>query len=97
MKPSTDRCISHQRLVSSGTADVQTATVPKGTSHIDIAVETTNARVTFDGSDPSVASAPSLVFFAGQQPIFKPLGQGSQIKFCSAVAGSSVLQVAYYT
>jgi hypothetical protein len=94
VKPSTDRCIGHQRLTSSGTSDVQTATVPKGTSHLGLAVETTNARVTFDGSDPS--SGVGLPYYAGQLPVFIPLGQGSIPKFCSAVAGSSILQLAYY-
>lgn len=97
MKPSTDRCLSHERLVSANTADVQTATLPKGTSHIGLAVETTNARVTFDGSDPSAAQAPSLVYLAGQQPIFIPLGQGTTIKHCSTAGTSAVLQLAYYS
>jgi len=97
VKPSTDRCISHERLSSSGTADVKTATLPKGTSHIGLAVETTNARVTFDGSDPSAASAPSLVYLAAQVPVFIPLGQGTTVKFCSTAAAVSILQLAYYS
>ncbi len=97
MKPSTHRAISHERLVSTGVADVKTATLPKNTSAVDIAVETTAARVTYDSSDPSAANAPSLVIPAGQVPMFRPLGPGTVIRFASAVAGSSVLQIAYYT
>lgn len=96
MKPSTDRCLSHERLVSTGTADVKTATVPKGTSHIGLAVESVDARVTFDGSDPSAAQAAALIYPANQMPVFIPIGQGSTIKTVST-AGNSVLQLAYYT
>lgn len=96
MKPSTDWTISHERLVSTGTADVKTATLPKGTSHITVSVETTDARVTFDGSDPSAANAPSHVYPINVPPIFIPLGQGTRIRFCSTAGTASVLQLAYH-
>ena len=41
---------SHDRASSSGTTDVQTVSPPAGASGVLIAVETTSARVTFDGS-----------------------------------------------
>lgn len=97
MKPSTFRGLSHERKVSTGTSDVQTFTIPAGTSALEIAVETTSARVTFDATDPSASNAPSLVFPAGQVPVFRPLGPGTTIKFCSATVGSSIVQLAYYT
>lgn len=96
MKPSTDRCLSHQRLVSTGTSDVKQATVPNGTSHITLSVETNSARVTFDGSDPSAASAPSHVYPVDVAPIFLPLGQGTTIRFVSTT-GTSVLQIGFHT
>jgi hypothetical protein len=95
LKPTTYKTISHQRLVSSNTSDVQTATVPNGTSAVELAVETTSARVTLDGSDPSAVNAPSLVFPFGQVPIFRPWGPGMFIKFVSTGA-SSVIQLVYY-
>lgn len=97
MRPSTHRALSHERIVSTGSADVKTVTMPNGTSAIDLAVETTNARMTFDGTDPSAASAPSLVFPFGQVPVFRPVGPGTTIKFCSTAGTSSVLQLLYYT
>jgi hypothetical protein len=97
MRPSTHRALSHQRLVSTGSADVQTVTMPTNTSAIEFGVETTNARMTFDGTDPSAASAPSLVFPFGQVPVFRPVGPGTTIKFCSTAGTSSVLQLLYYT
>lgn len=96
MKPTTYKTISHERLTSANSSDVQTATVPGGTSAIELAVETTNARVTLDGSDPSAGSAPSLVFPYGQVPIFRPWGPGVFIKFCSTAGTASVVQLTYY-
>lgn len=95
MKPSTDRCLSHERLSSTGTADIKTATLPKGTSHIDIQAFTVDVRVTFDGVDPSAVYG--LVIYAGQMPLFRPLGQGTTIKVASNSAAASSTQLAYYT
>ena len=96
MKPSTDRTISHERLSSTNGSDVKTATLPKGTSHITLSVETTSARVTFDGTDPSAALAPSHVYPVDVPPIFIPLGQGTTVKFVSTAGTASVLQLAYH-
>lgn len=96
MKPSTDRCLAHGRKVSTNSADVQTQTIPAGTSHITLSVETSDARVTFDGSDPSAVGAPSHVYPAGVAPIFLPLGQGSTIKHCCATGANSVLQIGFH-
>jgi hypothetical protein len=97
MRPSTHRALSHERLVSTNTSDVQTATMPNNASAIELAVEATSARVTFDGTDPSVALAPSFVFPFGQVPVFRPLGPGSTVRFCSTAGTGSVLQVLYYS
>jgi hypothetical protein len=97
LRPSTHRALSHQRMVSTGSSDVQTATMPNNASAVEFAFETTNARVTFDGSDPSAASAPSLVYPFGQVPVFRPVGPGTTIKFCSTAGTSAVLQILYYT
>jgi hypothetical protein len=94
VKPSTDWTLSHERLVSTGTADVQTATLPRGTSHITISVETTSARVTFSGQTPSAILG--HVYPADAPPIFIPLGQGTVIKFVSTAATSSVVQLGYH-
>lgn len=97
MRPSTHRAISHERILSTGTADVQTVNMPKGTSAIEFAFETTSGRVTFDGTDPSSVNAPSLVYPFGQMPVFRPVGPGTTIKFCSTAGTSAVLQILYYT
>ena len=96
MKPSTNQCLGHERLSSSGTADVQTATIPKGTSAILVAVETTTARVTLGaGGDPT--STTSLPFYAGQMPWLLLVGQGCTFKFVSSAGTASVVQLAYLT
>lgn len=84
---------SHQRKDSSATNDIQTMTLSKDTSAILVTVETTAARVTIDGSDPSAASAPSMVIQAGQNPILIPIGQGGTVKHVSTAAAHSILQV----
>lgn len=89
----TDSATAHQRGSSSGTANVQTITLGKMTSAVLITVETTSARVTFDGSDPSAASAPSTVFPAGGAPVLVPVGAATVIKWCSTAAAASVMQV----
>lgn len=89
--------MSHERLVSSGTLDVQRATLPANTSAVELSVETTNARVTLDGTDPSAGNAPSIVLPFGQMPMFRPLGPGTIIRFVSTAGTPAVLQVVYYT
>lgn len=95
MKPSTDRCIAHERLSAANASDVKTFTVPKGTSHIHLQALTTDAFVTLDGTDPSAVTA-GLRIYAGQMPWFVPVGQGSFVKHVSTAATASVLIVSYY-
>lgn len=86
---------AHQRDSSPGTAsgDVKTLTLNKNTSAILLTVETTNARVTFDGSDPGAASAPSNVFPKDSIPVLVPIGCGEVVKWCSTAAAASVVQI----
>lgn len=84
---------AHQRASSSGTADVKTITLNRNTDAIFITVETTSARVTFDGSDPSAASAPSIVFPKDSIPVLIPVGPDAIVKWVSTAAAASVVQV----
>lgn len=94
MKPTTDSGIGHERKTSTGTSDVQSFTLPRGTSHIDLQAFTVDAWVTFDTSTPSATNG--LLIYAGQMPLFRPLGQGTTVKFASSSGSSSTLHVAYY-
>ena len=93
MKPSTYQSRGHERLTSSNASDTQTASIPRGTSAIEITVETTACRVTFDGSDP--AGGIGLIVQAAQNPWFLPVGQGIVLKVVSTGATTSVAQIAY--
>lgn len=101
MKPSTYRPVSkassattaHKRASSSTTSSVQTITIDAHTSAILITVETTAARLTLDGSDPSASSAPSMVVQSAQNPLFVPVGSDTVIKFVSTAAAAAIVQV----
>lgn len=84
---------SHQRGSSPDTTTIRTITLTKNTSAILITVETTNARVTLDGSDPSAASAPSLVFPKDLAPVLVRVGPDATVKWVSTAAAASVVQV----
>lgn len=86
---------SHDRDSSPGigSADVKTITPPAGAHAVFISVETTNARATLDGSDPSVASAPSLVIPKDAAPLLVPAAP--TIKWVSTAAAASVLQACW--
>lgn len=79
----------HVQKTSTGTADTQTATAPAFAVGCLLTVETTAARVTFDGSTPT--STNGLVIPAGTTPIFIPLGR--TIKIRSTAAANSVVNV----
>lgn len=97
MKPSTYRVISHERksAADNTSGSVQTFTVPKGTSAILFAAETTSARVTLDNSDPSAASAPSFIVVTAAMPVLIPVGPGTIPKHVSTAGAASVLQACY--
>lgn len=94
MKQSTYIPISQARGSSSGTADVQTLIPPADASACEITVETTNARMTVDGSTPSVTNG--HVFPKDQLPHLKLIGPGSSIKWISIAAAASVVNVTWY-
>ncbi len=77
----------HAQATSTGTANVQTLTVPAGANAVLISVETTNARVTSDGTTPSATNG--LVYQKDASPVFVPLAE--TIKFVSTAAANSVL------
>lgn len=93
MKPSTVQSLGHQKLTSTGTSDVQSATIPKGTSMIAVTVETNPGRMTWDGTDPTGGVGP--IAQNGVPPWHLLIGQGAVVKWVSTVAGSAVLQLSY--
>lgn len=94
MKPYTTQCIGHERLSSANSSDTQTATVPKGTSAVQIAVETTSCRMTLTATgDPTTSTG--LILQKDQMPWFMPVGQGCTFKFASTAGTASVIQLAY--
>lgn len=103
MKPSTYKpniwnngtaVTAHQRGSSPDTSTVRTIILAKTTSLILVTCETTAARVTIDGTDPSAASAPSMVVQKDTNALPIPIGTGNVVKWCSTAAAASVLQVA---
>lgn len=94
MKPSTNQCLGHERLSSANSADMKQATIPPGTSAIEVTVETNPARVTFTATgDPT--SSVGLVIQNAWNPWFLPIGQGATFKVASTVGAASVVQLAY--
>lgn len=86
---------THQTATSTGTANIQTITPPNDAAACLITVETTAARITFDGESPGAGAAPGLVFPTALAPVFVPLGKGATIKFASNAAGNSIVQVLF--
>lgn len=95
MKHSTHVPVSHERQSSPDTSTVRTYTIPNRTSAILVTVETTAARITLDGTDPSAASAPSLIIPASAAPIMLLVGAGATLKHVSTSGAASVLQACY--
>lgn len=82
---------AHARDSSSGTADVKTLTPPAGATACVLCVETTSARVTFDGSTPSATNG--LVVPSGANPLVLDVRPGAGIKWASTAAAASILNV----
>jgi len=94
VKPSTDQCLGHQMLTSANNTTPVTATIPNGTSHLLVTVETNPCRMTLTpGGDPT--GAIGLVIPKDAGPWFIAVGQGCTVKFASTLAGASVIQLAY--
>lgn len=94
MRPSQHQPISTATASSSGTADIKTLTPPTGAAAMLISAETTTARATFDGTDPS-AGLGSHEIVKDQNPIYIPLGVGCFVKFVSTAAAASVVQITW--
>lgn len=93
MRPSTLTPISFEQLTSTGTGNVKTATIPTGTSAVLVSVETTNARVTFEGTAPDATHGHVLV--KDLEPVQINVGSGTTIKFASTAAANSVVGLTY--
>jgi hypothetical protein len=77
--------------VSTGTGDVQTWTPPDTITHVLLSVETTDARITCDGSTPGASNGHVLP--KGAIPLYLPVGRNSAIKVVSTAGTSAVLNI----
>lgn len=68
---------------------VKTLTCLADVNAVFITVETTAARVTFDGSTPSTTNG--IVIQKDSSPLFVPVVAGTQIKWISTAGAASVL------
>lgn len=93
MKYSTHHPIGQVQATSTGTGNEQTLTPPSDASACMVSVETTSARITFDGSTPAVGNG--HVFPTAQVPQTLLIGAGSTIKFISTAAANSVVNVTW--
>ena len=91
MKPSTYLPGTPSQIAPTSTTDVKTYTIPAGCSAVLIGVETTDARITLDGTAPD--STHGLVYPKGQAPVLVPVGPGSTIKAVSTAAATSTVGI----
>lgn len=94
MHPSTYKRFQHEKLTSTGTSDVKTATIPGWTSAIHVTVETNPARITLDGTDPTTGVG--NVYPASAGPILLLAGPGAILQ-AVATTGSSTVQLTYFS
>lgn len=96
MKPSTYQCVGEETLDSANSSTPVSATVPLGTSAIQITVESTSCRMsTSKAGDPTLATSGARIVQKDQQPWFMAIGQGVAIKFASTAGTASRIQIAY--
>ena len=96
MQGPTYDAIGFQQVTSTGTGDAHALTVPAGARAVLISVETTDARVTFDGSAPGATLG--HVVKAGVNPVVLPVGGSGiapSVKFASTAAAASIVNVTY--
>jgi hypothetical protein len=93
VKPSTLQPIGFEQLTSDAADDVQTATIPNGASAILVSVETTNARASFHGADPS--DTVGHVIVKDLEPVFIPVGVGADIRVVSTASADAVVNITY--
>lgn len=89
-KPSTYGLGPFYQLSATSTTSASHALVPPA-SAVLIGVETTDARITFDGSTPS--SSNGLVFPKGNPPVLVLIGDNNTITALSNTTGSSVVDI----
>lgn len=94
MKPTSYQVLGHERLSSANSSTIATATIPRGTSAIEVTVETTSCRATFTTTDDPTTST-GLIIQKDQMPWFIPVAQGVTLKFASTAGTASVIQIAY--
>jgi hypothetical protein len=84
---------------STGVADVKTFTPSskKRATAVMISVETTDARVTFDGTAPAGVTGPGIVIPKGQPPLIVPLPADADnpVKVAANSAASSLVSVVF--
>lgn len=94
MRPDTFTLSSDSHDQDTTPADqttVITLAPPVGAAAVLIAVQTTNARVTFDGSTPAAANG--LVWLKDLEPVFLPVAP--TIKWISTANAASVVSVCW--
>lgn len=72
---------------------VKTILPPKGTSAFEITVETTNARMTLDGTTPSATNG--HVIQKDNNPWYVPCTHDARIKWISTAGANSIVQVTF--
>lgn len=93
MKPSTYHPLQFAQLTSASTTDVQTVSVPGGSSALWLSVEGANARITFHGADPS--STVGHVYPSGITPVLIPIGPGTSLRVASTTAAATIVDVTF--
>lgn len=91
MRPFSLSPLSTQHDTSPDASTVKTLTPTAGTSGLLITVETTNARVTFDGSTPSATNG--HVFPKDQPPWYVPVSSDARVKWISTASADCIVQV----
>ena len=88
--------LSTQQVTSTGTANLQSLAIPTGARALLISVETTDARMTFDGSTPGTTNG--HVIKAGVNPFVIELGGAAiapVVQFKSTAGANSIVDVTY--
>lgn len=92
MKPSSYTVLKHDQITPTTTSDDKTSTVPAGCSAVMISVETTDARLSFDGTAPS--SSVGNVFPKGLAPVLLPIVPVS-VQAVSTASANAVVDIVY--
>lgn len=92
MKPTTYIPGAASQIAPTSTTDTKTYTAPAGTSAVLIGVETTDARITFDGTTPTATNG--LVYPKALSPVLVPVGPGGlTIKAVATSAATSTVGI----